>query len=92
MRSGDASKQGEGAYPDHRGISRSAPPLGFSWIYYLTRGGVKDLAPSAHPVIDYHLETTCTASYAARALKNALRKRGLRDGLVMPKLRTDNGP
>lgn len=43
-------------------------------------------------VIDYHVGTSCTASDAARALKNALRKRWLRDGLVMPKLRTDNGP
>lgn len=43
-------------------------------------------------VIDYHLGTSCTASDAARVLKNGLRKRGLRDGLVLPKLRTDNGP
>lgn len=43
-------------------------------------------------VIDYHLGTSCTASDAARVLKNGLRKRGVRDGLVLPKLRTDNGP
>lgn len=43
-------------------------------------------------VIDYHMGTSCTASDAPRALKNALRKRGYATVWSCPKLRTDNGP
>ena len=43
-------------------------------------------------VIDYHLGLTCTAKDACRVLRNALKKRGLKPGMKMPRVRTDNGP
>ena len=35
--------------PDHRGISRSAPPLDFSCVCCLARGGVENLGLKTHP-------------------------------------------
>jgi len=43
-------------------------------------------------VIDYHLGLSCTAADASKVLKNSLQKRGISEGMVLPKLRTDNGP
>jgi len=43
-------------------------------------------------VIDYHLGLTCTAKDACRVLRNALKKRDIKPGMQMPRLRTDNGP
>lgn len=43
-------------------------------------------------VIDYHLGLTCTAKDACRVLRNALKKRGIKPGMKMPRVRTDNGP
>jgi len=43
-------------------------------------------------VIDYHLGLTCTAKDACRVLRNALKKRGIKPGMTMPRVRTDNGP
>ncbi len=43
-------------------------------------------------VIDYHLGLTCTAKDACRVLRNALKKRGIKPGMIMPLVRTDNGP
>jgi len=43
-------------------------------------------------VIDYHLGLRCTAKDACRVLRNALKKRGIKPGMIMPRVRTDNGP
>ena len=43
-------------------------------------------------VINYHLGLTCTAKDACRVLRNALKKRGITHGMIMPRIRTDNGP
>lgn len=43
-------------------------------------------------VIDYHLGLTCTAKDACRVLHNALIKRGVKPGMAIPRVRTDNGP
>ena len=43
-------------------------------------------------VIDYHLGLSCKAKDAARILKRSLAKRGLGKGMLLPKIRTDNGP
>jgi len=43
-------------------------------------------------VIGYHLGLSCTAVDACRVLNNSLKARGLTKGMLMPKLRTDNGP
>mgnify|MGYP003863389985 CR=1 FL=1 len=43
-------------------------------------------------VVGYHIGLSCTAADASRVLKLGLQKRGLLDGYVMPKIRTDNGP
>ena len=43
-------------------------------------------------IIDYHLGLSCKSKDAVRILKNSLTKRGLIKGMVLPKIRTDNGP
>lgn len=43
-------------------------------------------------VIDYHLGLSCKAKDAVRIMKNSLAKRGLGKGMLLPKIRTDNGP
>ena len=43
------SSEAKGGCPDHRGISRSAPPLDFSCVCCLARGGVENLALKTHP-------------------------------------------
>jgi len=43
-------------------------------------------------IIDYHLGLSCKAKDAVRVVKNSLHKRGLREGIPLPRIRTDNGP
>lgn len=43
-------------------------------------------------IIDYHLGLSCKSKDAARVLKNSLSKRNLAKGMILPKIRTDNGP
>ena len=43
-------------------------------------------------IIDYHIGLSCKSKDAVRVLKNSLAKRGLIKGMVLPKIRTDNGP
>ncbi|MGI6684363.1 MAG: IS3 family transposase [Bacillota bacterium] len=43
-------------------------------------------------VIDYHLGLSATARDACAVLINSLKKRGLKPGMDLPVIRTDNGP
>lgn len=43
-------------------------------------------------VIDYHLGLSATAKDACAVLINSLKKRGLKPGMKLPIIRTDNGP
>jgi putative transposase len=43
-------------------------------------------------VIDYHLGLSATAKDACAVLINSLKKRGLKPGMDLPVIRTDNGP
>lgn len=43
-------------------------------------------------IIDYHLGLSAKAKDACRVLTNALKKRGLKPGMNLPVIRTDNGP
>jgi putative transposase len=43
-------------------------------------------------IIAYHLGLSCTAFDACLVIQNALRKRNITLGMVMPRIRTDNGP
>jgi len=43
-------------------------------------------------IVGYHLGLSATAKDACRVLENALRKRGLKPGMTLPLIRTDNGP
>jgi len=43
-------------------------------------------------IVGYHLGLSATAKDACRVLETALRKRGIKPGMKLPVIRTDNGP
>lgn len=43
-------------------------------------------------IVDYHLGLSCKTVDACRVLEESLKRRGLTEGMDLPRIRTDNGP